>query len=131
MIGEIRGSFANNTFTCNLGTIPPGATATVSLQVRPTQTGSATHTTTDPVQTSNTSAINLAVAARPTLVLRPATKNVTLRWPATAEGLNLEFTPSLAPPDNWITRPASLRGGTLESHYPISPGNSYYRLRRP
>ncbi len=99
--------------------------------MRPTQTGSATHTTTDPVQTSNTSAINLAVAARPTLVLRPATKNVTLRWPATAEGLNLEFTPSLAPPDNWITRPASLRGGTLESHYPISPGNSYYRLRRP
>lgn len=134
-------SFNSGTLTCAVGTLAPGATATVNLQVRPTLSGPITHTATvssataDPVPANNTSALTFTVQGPPMLVLilgGPGSSTVELLWPALAEGYLLEETTSLKPPVIWTPAAApSLSGGTLQAPTTLSVTNRFYRLRLP
>lgn len=134
-------SFSSGTLTCTVGTLAPGATATVNLQVRPTISGPLTHTATvasalaDPVPANNTSALTFTVQGPPEILLipgGPGSSSVALLWSALAEGFVLEETISLKPPVVWTPSPLpSLSGGTLQAPAALSATNRFYRLRLP
>ena len=134
-------SFSSGTLTCAVGTLAPGATATVNLQVRPTISGPLTHTaavssaTADPVPANNTSVLTFTVQGPPMLVLipgGPGSGTAELLWPALAEGFVLEETTSLTPPVVWTPAATpSLSGGTLQAPTTSPVANRFYRLRLP
>ena len=133
-------SFTAGTITGTLGTLAPGASATVTLQLRATVSGPITHTAsvtsaiTDSNSANNTTTQTLTILGPPALAVSTFTaagpnSTVQLLWPALAEGFILEETTSLTAPVIWTpSLPPSLTGGTQQAA--LTPGPlKFYRLR--
>jgi len=133
-------SINGTTLTCALGNVDAGEDVEVEVSVRATVAGPFEQKVTlsvdgDPNTDNNSSSLILTVLAPPALTLQAsAVEGVAaeLTWPASAQGLFLEETPSLLPPVTWKpTEQPSLVGDTFRFPIVVGIGNRFYRLRSP
>jgi len=133
-----------NLLTFNLGTLAPGGSATLTIQVQAvtadwkvnTAVASATQFDTGPA--NNTASVSVYVIPPPpppSLEISLDAGLLTIRWPSSATGYALQTTTNLVPLVHWTSVTNSvLDNGTWRSVFltpnPGEPGR-FYRLRKP
>jgi len=123
---------------CDLGNLPPGATASATIVVKantlaPVICQATAHSpATGPNNPNLTARTEIRVVATPTLVTERSGNRFDLIWPATANDFLLESTDDLAQPE-WIEvrNPRVLVGDQVTVTLKLSGPGRFYRLRKP
>jgi uncharacterized repeat protein (TIGR01451 family) len=131
-------SSLGNQVILTLGSLPPGAQATMIVTLRPTVESSLIGSTSvrgsqpDLNLDNNSFTVRTTVSGQPALLISPKDNRVVLAWPEAASSFVLEGTGSLAPA-NWlpVTADRTASGGyifvTLDPAGPMR----FFRLRSP
>ena len=80
----------------------------------------------------STQITQLIIATSPQLTLSLSGTNLTISWPASASGYQLQSTPSLVPAVVWsaVTQTPSNNGTTISVVVPVSGGRQFFRLQK-
>jgi uncharacterized repeat protein (TIGR01451 family) len=134
-------SQAGTVVTCDFGELALGSTATIAIQVVPTDTGLVSNTASvgasesDPVPTNNVVSVAATAVAMPALRFAPTASGAgfELSWPANGVRLVIESAESLAPPILW--RPLEISPTRVGDRFVVTiaptPGVRFFRLRYP
>ncbi len=133
-----QGSFStgSGTVTANLGTLPSGATATVTVNGTAnaprslTNTASVTAAQSD-LNLSNNSVTHTTTVSGPRLAVSRAGASVVISWPAPSTGYVLESSSSAAGPWSGSSATIGVVNGRNQATVPAIGASVFYRLRRP
>jgi uncharacterized repeat protein (TIGR01451 family) len=123
---------------CNMGTMPPGSSAVLTVLVRPNRVGTLVSQAAlrspaaDPDNPALLSRLEVPVFDRPLLLGRREGNRLTLSWPALAADYDLEFTDDLGS-GLWqpVLNPKLILGDEVQVNLKLSAPQRYYRLRKP
>ncbi len=122
---------------CNMGTMPPGSSAILTVLVRPNRVGTLVSQAAlrspaaDPDNPALLSRLEVPVFDRPLLLGRREGNRLTLSWPALAADYDLESTDDLGS-GLWqpVLNPKLILGDEVQVNLKLSAPQRYYRLRK-
>jgi hypothetical protein len=130
-----------NVVSANLGPVPAGMSASLTIKVSTPQTGTITNTARvtsdflDLATTNNTTSMATAVLPLPLLSIRLLTNTVTVSWSAALANYNLQFLNALLATNSWSNVTASPKTNSQTGEKFVNETNStpakFYRLRQP
>ena len=131
-------SSIGNQVILSLGSLPPGAQATMVVTLRPTVEGSLIGSSSvrgsqpDLNLGNNQVTVRTTVTGQPALLISPKDAKVVLAWPEVASSFVLEGTGSL-PPTSWVpvTAARTISGGYIFVTVDPAGPMRFFRLRSP
>jgi uncharacterized repeat protein (TIGR01451 family) len=123
---------------CNMGDMPPGGSAVLTVLVRPNRVGTLVSQAAvrspaaNPDNPALLNRLEIPVYDRPWLEGRREGNRLTLVWPALAADYDLEFTENLAG-NVWqpVPNPKLILGAEVQVNVKLSNPARFYRLRKP